>query len=42
MSDRNHWRRIGLLSILAVLVQGWSIARNTMPAQDAITFLQFA
>lgn len=42
MSDGNHWRRIGLLLILAILVQGWGIARNAVPAQDAINFLQFA
>src|SRR5262245_44807887 len=42
MSDLTHWRRIGLLIVWATLIQACVIARNPVPAQDAVTFIQFA
>jgi hypothetical protein len=42
MSKLIHYRRIGLLIGLAILVQGWVVVRNPIPAQDAINFIQFA
>ena len=42
MSHACHWRRIAFLLFLAIAVQGWGIARNAVPAQDAINFIQFA
>ncbi len=42
MGDRNHWRRIVCLVALSAVVQGWTVLRNPVPAQDAIVFIQFA
>ncbi len=42
MSGRFHWRQIGFLLLLAGTMQGWMVARNRVPAQDAAAFIQFA
>jgi hypothetical protein len=42
MGVRSYWFRVGVLLLLAAGVQGWMVARNPVPAQDAISFLRFA
>jgi uncharacterized Tic20 family protein len=42
MGVRSSWNRIGLVLLLAAGVQTWMVARNPVPAQDAIVFLRFA
>ena len=40
MSIREHALRITLLMAFVLTVQCWMLARNTMPAQDGISFIR--
>ena len=42
MSIREHALRITLLMAFVLTVQCWMLARNTMPAQDGISFIRIA